>query len=91
MSSPARPAFGWITFLFINFLNDPKNNAELVNTIYYASANEMARSFIDPQILNNPAIYPQPIEFQNAEFFLPHTRALQALEEEIWGNFTAGK
>ncbi len=43
---------------FIDFLLDAENGAALTNWNYYASPNLAAEPFIDPDILDDPAIYP---------------------------------
>jgi spermidine/putrescine transport system substrate-binding protein len=43
---------------FLNHIHDPQVNAEIANTIHYATANKAAKEFIDPADLENPAIYP---------------------------------
>jgi spermidine/putrescine-binding protein len=43
---------------FINFILDAENGAALTNWNYYGSPNAAAEEFIDPEILEDPAIYP---------------------------------
>lgn len=43
---------------FINFILDAENGAALTNWNYYASPNGAAEEFIDPEVLEDPAIYP---------------------------------
>src|SRR5262245_43912752 len=45
---------------FIDHVNDPAVNAEIAETIMYATANAEARKLLPPEILNNPAINPPP-------------------------------
>jgi spermidine/putrescine transport system substrate-binding protein len=45
---------------FIDHVNDPAVNAEIAETIMYATANAEARKLLPPEILNNPAINPSP-------------------------------
>jgi spermidine/putrescine transport system substrate-binding protein len=42
---------------FINYLLDAQVHAAITNEVYFSSPNLAAREFIDPEILNNPAIY----------------------------------
>ncbi len=46
---------------FINFLLDAENGAALTNWNYYGSPNGAAEEFIDPEILEDPAIYPTDV------------------------------
>ncbi|MGF1609209.1 MAG: PotD/PotF family extracellular solute-binding protein [Kiloniellales bacterium] len=42
---------------FINHIQDPEVNAEIANTIHYATSNKSARQLVNPADLENPAIY----------------------------------
>lgn len=46
--------------LFLDFINRPEVNANIVNETYYSSANRAAWPYIDPEILNDPILYPGP-------------------------------
>jgi putrescine transport system substrate-binding protein len=46
--------------LFLNFLMQPRVIAAVTNDIHYANDNLAANAFVDPQILNDPAVYPTP-------------------------------
>ena len=43
---------------FINFMLDERVGAEITNFSFYPNANEAARRYIKPEILKNPAVYP---------------------------------
>jgi len=43
---------------FINYILDPKVNADIANFIHYGTPNAAARQYILPEDLKNPAIYP---------------------------------
>lgn len=43
---------------FINFLLDAENGAAITNFTYYASPNEAAKAYIEPDILADAGIYP---------------------------------
>ena len=44
-------------YTFLNHLADPQVNAEVANTIHYATTNKSAREFVVKEDLENPAIY----------------------------------
>jgi len=73
--------------LFINFILRPQISAEIVNQKYYASANDAARAFVDPRILNDPSIFPGDDVLRNAEIILPLSMEGQKLYAEIWKRF----
>jgi putrescine transport system substrate-binding protein len=43
---------------FLNFILDPKVIAEITNDIHYGNDNLAARPYVNPEILNDPAVYP---------------------------------
>jgi putrescine transport system substrate-binding protein len=43
---------------FLNFMLEPQVIAEVTNEIHYANDNLAANPYVDPQILNDPAVYP---------------------------------
>lgn len=45
---------------FINYLLDAENGAAITNFTYFASPNEAAKTYIDPDILADPGIFPPP-------------------------------
>jgi putrescine transport system substrate-binding protein len=64
---------------FINFMLDPKVIAEVSNQIHYANDNAAARQYVDPSILNDPAIYPTP----EVEKRLYQSREVNAATERL--------
>lgn len=53
---------------FINFLLDAEKGAQLTNWNFYASPNAAAMEFIDPEILEDTAIFPDDETMQRLEF-----------------------
>jgi putrescine transport system substrate-binding protein len=45
---------------FLNFILEPRVIAGITNDIHYANDNQAANAYVDPQILNDPAVYPPP-------------------------------
>jgi putrescine transport system substrate-binding protein len=45
---------------FLNFILEPRVIADITNEIHYGNDNLASTPFVDPQILNDPAIYPTP-------------------------------
>ncbi len=45
---------------FLNFILEPKVIADITNEIHYGNDNLASTPYVDPQILNDPAIYPTP-------------------------------
>jgi len=45
-------------YLFMNFLMRPDIAADIANEVAYANSNRSSWQYIDPELLNDPAIYP---------------------------------
>lgn len=69
---------------FLNFMLEPKVIAAITNEIHYGNDNRAADAYVDPQILNDPTIYPTP----EVEARLYHSREvapqLERLRTRSW-------
>jgi len=54
--------------VFVNYLLRPEVGAEVSNFTWYANPNEASQRFINPEILNNSAIYPPSSVLDKCEF-----------------------
>jgi putrescine transport system substrate-binding protein len=45
---------------FLNYILEPRVIADITNEIHYGNDNLASTPYVDPQILNDPAIYPTP-------------------------------
>jgi len=86
---PANSPHKYTAEVFLNFLLRPEICAEIVNENWYATANEAAHPFIDPDIVNDPAIFPPNEKLENAEVYLPLSPEGSRLHAEIWERFLA--
>lgn len=69
--------------LWLDFLNRPDIAAINTNYVWYASPNVSALEFIDPEILEYPAIYPSQEVFEKLEWFENVGEATE-LYSRIW-------
>jgi spermidine/putrescine-binding protein len=53
---------------FLDFILRPEQGARLTNYISYPSPNAFAGPFIDPEILDDPAVYPDAATLERLEF-----------------------
>lgn len=53
---------------FLDFVLRPEQHARLTNYIYYPSPNALAAEFIDPDILDDPAVYPDAETLSRLQF-----------------------
>jgi putrescine transport system substrate-binding protein len=78
-------------YLFLNFLLRPDIAAEIANTVFYANANGASWAFVNPEILNNPSIFPDaetwkrlyPILSPDPKRERPRTRAFARVKSGI--------
>ena len=70
--------------LFLNFMMQPRVIAAVTNDIHYANDNLAANAFVNPDILNDPAVYPTPaVEarlYESAEV----SPALERIRTRTW-------
>jgi spermidine/putrescine-binding protein len=52
----------------LDFILRPEQGARLTNYIYYPSPNAFAAEFIDPEILEDPAVYPDAETLERLQF-----------------------
>ncbi len=71
-------------YQFLNFILEPRVIAQITNDIHYANNNRAADEFVDPQILNDPAVYPtsevRARLYQSAEV----SPALERIRTRTW-------
>lgn len=73
---------------FIDFIMEAEINAEIVNAMSYASANEAAKKLIKPEILKDTAIYPDDATIARCEFIEDIGEAVTAMDE-FWTEIKA--
>jgi len=76
---------------FLNFMMEPRVIAAVTNYIHYANDNLAANAFVDPQILNDPSVYPTPeVEarlYESAEV----SPALERIRTRTWTRIKTAK
>ena len=75
--------------LFLNFVLRPEVTAQIVSLNYYPMASEAAFPFIDPEILDDPVVYPHDDDLRDAEILLPLSPEGERLYAQIWERFLA--
>jgi spermidine/putrescine-binding protein len=69
--------------VFINYLLRPEVGAKITNFTWYGSPNKASNEFIDPEILEEPGIYP-PQEVMDKLEFLRDVGEATTLYDRIW-------
>ncbi|HTT43223.1 MAG TPA: polyamine ABC transporter substrate-binding protein [Steroidobacteraceae bacterium] len=75
---------------FINFILRPEVIAAITNDIHYGNDNLAAQPLVNPQIRNDPAVYPPPAV--RARLFLPteFDAKYQRLRTRVWTRIKSG-
>ncbi len=76
---------------FINFILDAQNSAAATNYVWYASGNEAAQEFIDPDILDYPAVYPDEATLANLFITTPYDARVQRDVTRLWTRIKSGQ
>lgn len=76
---------------FINYIETPQVHAAITNTMFYPNANKSARAYVDPEVANNPMIYP-PDEVA-AQLFVIKALPLhvQRVQNRLWAELRSGR
>ncbi|MCC6306438.1 MAG: spermidine/putrescine ABC transporter substrate-binding protein PotF, partial [Rhodobacteraceae bacterium] len=75
---------------YINFVLDPEIMAGITNYVYYPNAVPASKAFIDPEVLEDPTIYP-PADLQ-AKLFASAVRdpRIERTVTRLWTRVTTG-
>jgi putrescine transport system substrate-binding protein len=76
---------------FINYLMKPEVAAKASNYVYYANGNKASQQFIEKEILDDPAIYPDEATLKNLYPVLPLDPKSQRLVTRLWTKVTTGQ
>ncbi|MBS3648448.1 polyamine ABC transporter substrate-binding protein [Pseudaminobacter sp. 19-2017] len=76
---------------FMNYMMKPEVSAKASNYVFYASGNKAAQQFIDKEILDNPAIYPDEATMANLFTVAPYDPKTQRLITRSWTKIVTGQ
>jgi spermidine/putrescine transport system substrate-binding protein len=76
---------------FMNFMLEGRNSAELTNLIGSGNPNKEAIKYIKPEILKNPAIFPDKAMMSKLEQLKDLTSAQRRLRNRMWTEIKAGR
>ena len=80
-----------LALLFMNFMLEGRNSAELTNLIGSGNPNMDAMKYIKPDILKNPAIFPDKAVIPKLEQLKDLTAAQRRLRSKLWTEIKAGR
>ena len=75
---------------FLNFIMDPQNIAAATNYVWYANGNLESQKYIDPEILEDPAIYPDGETMKNLYTLTPYGPKVQRVVTRMWTRIKSG-
>jgi len=75
---------------FINFILDAQNAAAATNYVWYASGNLAAQEFIDQEILDYPAVYPDADTLKKLYTTRPYDAKVQRGVTRLWTKVKSG-
>ncbi|APX93693.1 spermidine/putrescine ABC transporter substrate-binding protein PotF [Halomonas sp. 1513] len=76
---------------FINFILEPEIAAAITEYVVYANPNLAANEYLDPEILNDPAVYPDQDVMDNLYVAEEKPLAVQRMRTRIWNRVKSGQ
>lgn len=75
--------------LFLDFILRPEISAKIISESYYPMANDLAKDYLDPEILQNPLVYPPEEVIKASELGTPLSVDGHQKYDAIWEHFLA--
>ncbi len=69
---------------FLNYIMEPRVIAQITNEIHYGNDNLAANPYVDPEILNDPMVYPTPAVEARLYVAAEASPALERLRTRTW-------
>ena len=76
---------------FLNFIMEPEVIAKATNYVYFANGNKASQEFIEPEILEDTAIYPDAEALSKLFTVLPYDPKTQRLVTRSWTRVVTGQ
>ncbi len=76
---------------FLNFILKPEIAAKATNYVYFANGNKASQEFIDKEILDNPAIYPDAATLEKLFTVSPYDSKSQRVVTRLWTKVVTGQ
>ncbi len=75
---------------FLNFIMDAQNMAAATNYVYYANGNLASQKYVLPEILEDPAIYPDEATMKHLYTTTPYDAKIQRVVTRLWTKIKSG-
>ena len=76
---------------FLNFMMEPEVIAKATNYVYYANGNLASQEFVEPEIVEDPAIYPDEETMAKMFTVQPYDTRTQRLLTRSWTRIVTGQ
>lgn len=76
---------------FLNFIMRPEVIAKASNYVFYANGNLASKAFLDPAVLNDPAIYPDDQVVERLFTTTPYGPREQRVVTRLWTRIATGQ
>jgi putative spermidine/putrescine transport system substrate-binding protein/putrescine transport system substrate-binding protein len=76
---------------FINYLLDPQVIAKVSASVGYANPNPAAKEFMDPELVNNPEVYPSQAVLDKLYISTTPPQAIMRLMTRSWSKVKSNK
>lgn len=76
---------------FINFILKPEIAADITNYVWYANPNAASMDMVDPEIANDPAIFPTEEVMANLYALKSHTAQFDQVLNRAWTRIKTGQ
>ena len=75
---------------FLNFIMDPENIAAASNYVYYANGNKDSQKYLNDDVINDPAIYPNEETLKHLYTTTPYPAKVQRFVTRLWTKVKSG-
>lgn len=75
---------------FLNFIMDAQNMAAASNYVYYANGNLASQQYLEPDVIGDPAIYPDTATLANLFTTTPYEPKVQRVVTRLWTKIKSG-
>jgi len=75
---------------WINYIEDPKVNAQITNEVFYPTANKAAHQFVTPAVVQDPTVYPPEDVLKKMTLMKPLPTDILRLENRLWAQLKTG-
>ena len=76
---------------FLNFIMEPEVIAKATNYVYFANGNLASQDFIDDEVINDPAIYPDKDALETLFTHIPYDSRTQRVVTRSWTKVVTGQ